>query len=264
MLGILFGSQSIQKILLFLFVNGQTYATQLHHALQTPLTPLQKALQRLEKGGVLCSFYEGKTRLYRFNPTYPLLEELELMLKKAYTLLPAAEKRLYYGASHPSIQGQNGSASHVEVLLRFWAQLATVCQLTCNVKNRSPEEQGQYSKGRGEVSVSSENDRTLIFHEKGVWQGGDNGEITFSNSYRWTLDRLGGVIALEHLRRGVEHAVFLFHLAPSGAHSLASVDSHLCGGDSYFGRIHFDKRSIRLHWRVIGPRKNGEIDTFYC
>ena len=63
-----------------------------------PLTPHQKALLRLEKGGVIISFCEGKTRLYRFNPAFPLFHELELLLKKAYHLLPAQEKKGYYVA----------------------------------------------------------------------------------------------------------------------------------------------------------------------
>lgn len=85
----------------------------------------------------------------------------------------------------------------------------------------------------------------------------------FSNVFRWTLDRKAGVISLEHLRRGLDRPVFLFHLAPSGIQSLSSVDSHLCGDDTYFGQIHFDLYAFRLNWRVIGPKKNEEIDYFY-
>ena len=110
------GNQNIQKILLFLFVNGKCYGTQLHRSLNTPLTPLQKALNRLEKGGLISSYYEGKTRLYQFNPGYPLLNELELLLKKAYTLLPADNKKAYYvikenpltTAPHPEIKAKIG------------------------------------------------------------------------------------------------------------------------------------------------------------
>ena len=88
-------------------------------------------------------------------------------------------------------------------------------------------------------------------------------KFEFSNVFRWTLDRSAGVISLEHLRRGADHPVFLFHLAPSSKHSLSSVDSHLCEGDAYFGQVHFDRYSLRLNWRVIGPKKNEEIDYYY-
>ena len=96
MLEALCGSQNIQKILIFLFVNNKCYGTQLHRALKTSLTPLQKALNRLEEGGIITSYFEGKTKLYQFNPAYPLLPELENLIKKAYTLLPAHEKKCYY------------------------------------------------------------------------------------------------------------------------------------------------------------------------
>src|SRR5689334_14503532 len=96
MLAALCGNRNIQNILLFLFVNGRCYATQLHKQLKTPLTPIQKALLRLETGGLVASYYEGKTRLYQFNAAFPLLQELEQLLKKAYTLLPPPEKKLFY------------------------------------------------------------------------------------------------------------------------------------------------------------------------
>ncbi len=96
MLEVLCGNKTVEKILIFLFVNGKCYGTQLHRLLKIALTPIQKALIRLEKGNLIISHYEGKTRLYQFNPAYPLLHELELLLKKTYTLLPACEKKEYY------------------------------------------------------------------------------------------------------------------------------------------------------------------------
>lgn len=86
------GNKNVQRILFFLFVNGKCYGSQLHKALKTSLTPLQKALSRLEKGGVIMSAYEGKTRMYQFNPSFPLLNELEPLLKKAYTLYSLLKK----------------------------------------------------------------------------------------------------------------------------------------------------------------------------
>ncbi len=103
MLEVLFGNQNVQRILIFLFVNERCYGTQLHRAFNAALTPIQKALNRLEKGGAIISYYEGKTRLYQLNPSYPLMEELEKLLKKAYTLLPVHQKKSIFC-------GQNRSA----------------------------------------------------------------------------------------------------------------------------------------------------------
>lgn len=263
MLEALCGNKNVQKILIFLFVNGKCYGTQLHRSFGTPLTPLQKALNRLEKGGLIISYYEGKTRLYQFNPSYPLMIELELLLKKAYTLLPAQSKKEYYvikeGVKTTSAYQENKA----QILLAFWEKLMSVTQLTFHAKTKSKEEKGWNGKGQGEVVIVKEGFNTLIFNEKGTWRGKQEGEVSFSNIFRWNLDRHAGVISLEHLRQGPNHPVFLFHLAPSGKHSLSSVDSHLCEADTYFGQIHFDRYSLRLNWRVIGPKKNEEIDYFY-
>ncbi len=260
MLEVLCGSKNVQKILIFLFVNSKCYGTQLHRLLNTPLTPVQKALLRLEKGGMIVSEYEGKTRLYRFNPAFPLLNELELLLKKAYTLLPPQEKKRYCFVKQINREEQ---AEKIQVLLSFWMRLAEVRELTFNARTRSEEEGGWNGKGKGEVIVAKEGEEVLIFTEKGSWQGKQGKEIDFSNVFRWTLDRNAGVISLEHLRRGINHPVFLFHLAPSSNRSLSSVDSHLCGGDAYFGQIFYDRHALRLNWRVIGPKKNEEIDYYY-
>jgi len=263
MLESLCGNKNVQRILLFLFVNGRCYGTQLHRSLKTSLTPLQKALNRLEKGGIITSYYEGKTRLYHFNPAYPLLAELELLLRKAYTLLPAHEKKDYYVVKEDHLKKSMNPESKIQVLLAFWEKLMNVRQLTFHAKSKSKEDRGWNGKGKGEVVVSREVGNILVFNEKGSWQGKQGKEVSFSNVFRWTLDRYAGVISLEHLRRGPDSPVFLFHLAPTGGHSLSSVDSHLCEGDTYFGQIQFDPHSLRLNWRVIGPKKNEEIDYYY-
>lgn len=263
MLEALVGSKTVQKILIFLFVNGKCYGTQLHQVLKTALTPLQKALIRLEKGGIVVSYYEGKTRLYQFNQGFALLPELEHLLRKAYTLLPANEKKKYYVAKESSVLRSAYSENKVDVLFSFWGKLALVQHLHFHAKTNTNEELGWNGKGRGEVSVTAEAGSVLVFKEKGSWQNQLGEEMNFSNTFRWTLDRQNGLIALEHLRLGANHPVFLFHLAPTGNQALSSVDAHLCSEDVYFGHIHFDAHSIRLNWRVIGPKKNENISYIY-
>jgi len=227
-----------------------------------PLTPIQKALDRLERGGLIGSYYEGKTRLYHFNPAYPLIHEVEQLLKKAYTLLPAHEKKNYYVVKDDLTPHLKPKESKIKILNTFWERLTNVNKLTFFANTKSREENGWQGRGAGEVMVVKEENK-LYFHEKGTWQNKEGEKTNFSNVFRWTIDRSAGVISLEHLRRGADHPVFLFHMAPSSSQSLSSVDSHLCGGDTYFGQIHFDQHSLRLNWRVIGPKKNEEIDYYY-
>ena len=251
------GNKNVQRILIFLFVNGRAYGAELQRAFKVSLTPLQKALERLERGGLLMSHYEGKTRLYRFNPAYPLLAELEQLVKKAYTLLSAEEKKAYY-VEAPRQDAHN----KFQTLLAFWDKLSAIGQVTFMANSQDP--QGWKGRGKGEVKVTRPSGNVLYFHEKGSWHNSEGKEVGFTNAFRWTLDRTACLISLEHLRRGPDHPVFLFHLAPSGHYSLASVDSHLCEGDTYFGQIHFNAHALHLNWRVIGPKKNEEINYYYA
>ena len=126
MLNGLCGNKNVQKVLLFLFVNGKCYGAQLHRLLKTPLTSLQNALNRLQRGRVIVSYCEGKTKIYLLNPGYPLIGELEHLLKKAYTLLPPQEKKLY-----SLVQLENVERRFQEPqLIAFWEKLKSVKQFT--------------------------------------------------------------------------------------------------------------------------------------
>ncbi len=96
MLEYLFGNPVIEKVLFFLLKNEKTYASELSKVFEIPLFSIQTALERLEKGGIIASYKEGRTRLYRFNPRFPMLQELISFLEKSYTFLPQNFRRKYY------------------------------------------------------------------------------------------------------------------------------------------------------------------------
>ncbi len=261
MLEVLFNQKNTGKILIFLFVNGKCYGTQIHRLLNIPLTPIQKILRRLENGGIILSEYAGKTKIFRFNPGFPLINELEQLLKKAYTFLSAQEKKAFYVAEEASIA--KPPESKVHILLDFWEKLSSVKHLTFNATSKSSQQKGWNGKGTGQVIVTKGPLQTLIFTEKGIWKGKVGPDVNFSNTFRWTLDRAAGVISLEHLRRGIDHPVFLFHLVPYSKCSLSSIHPHLCDGDAYFGQVDFDQYGLRLNWRIIVPKKNEFIEYFF-
>lgn len=259
MLDGLCGNKNIQKVLLFIFVNNKCYGTQLQRLLKTPLTSLQNALARLEKGRVVISYCEGKTKLYQLNPAYSLLNELELLLKKAYTLLSPQDKKLYSLVQQGSFAGKFQEPQ----LICFWNRLEAVKQFTRLTRSRFKDESGWNGQGKGAVLVNKFSDTVYIFHERGFWHVKQGQDISFSNTFRWRLDRDAGRISLEHLRFGPNQPVFLFHLIPTENNLLASVDSHLCKEDVYFATVPWDCHSIRLNWRVIGPNKNEEMENCY-
>ena len=96
MLESIFGSKVIEKILFYLLINNRCYGSKLSIVFEESLSPFQKGLDRLEAGGILVSFLEGKTRVYQFNPRYPFLSELKRFLEKAYEFLPTEVKERFY------------------------------------------------------------------------------------------------------------------------------------------------------------------------
>ncbi|NGX41619.1 MAG: hypothetical protein KR126chlam4_01462 [Candidatus Anoxychlamydiales bacterium] len=96
MLESIFGGKNIERILFFLLINQRCYGRQLSYIFQQALSPIQKTLDRLERGGIIISFLEGKTRMYHFNPRYPFLQELKKLLERAYMFLPQEFKNRYY------------------------------------------------------------------------------------------------------------------------------------------------------------------------
>jgi hypothetical protein len=88
MLAALFGSRSAERVLVFLLARGEGYATEIARFFRTDLYGVQKKLDGLEAGGILISRKVGRTRVYSFNPTYPLLNEVRALLRKALSFQP--------------------------------------------------------------------------------------------------------------------------------------------------------------------------------
>jgi len=221
--------------------------------LNAPLTPIQKALERLEREGILQSEFEGKTRYFSFNPSYPLLDELEALLKKAYTKLVPAERKNYYFV-------RNIPKPNKTLLEEVWKKLQATSQVTFRFRSRSHK----VGEGAGKVIATYDGNARCVFQESGSWLGLENQEFNFKNVFRWTLNRLDGMLTLEHLRFGVKNPVFLFHLVPAGEKTLESLHAHLCGEDTYFGQLNLEPPTLELTWRILGPKKNDEVRYTYA
>ena len=96
MLEALFGNPVIEKILFYLLINQKCYPSLLRRVFQVPLYSFQRALMRLERGGVIVNHKEGKTVIYQFNPRYPFLNEFKAFLTKAYDFFPKEIRDKYY------------------------------------------------------------------------------------------------------------------------------------------------------------------------
>ena len=83
MLEPLLGSKSRESVLVFIHARNEGYAREIARFFHTDLGQIQKQLNRLELAGILVSHQAGRTRLYIFNPSYPLLDELAALLDRA-------------------------------------------------------------------------------------------------------------------------------------------------------------------------------------
>ena len=92
MLASLFGSKGSEKVLIFITARGEGYAREISQFFDMDISTIQNQLDKFELGGILASITKGRTRLYTFNPRYPFLKELELLLNKALSFYPEDER----------------------------------------------------------------------------------------------------------------------------------------------------------------------------
>jgi len=93
MLELLLGSQTEEKVLMYLYCLDEGYPRQIARFSGAGLSAVQKQLGRLEAAGVVFSRLMGRTRIYQFNPRYPFLKELRALLAKALTFYPESQRR---------------------------------------------------------------------------------------------------------------------------------------------------------------------------
>jgi hypothetical protein len=101
------GSISCERVLVFLNARGEGYAREIAAFFSSSLAPIQKQLDKLEAGGVLASRTAGRTRLYTFNPRYPLLTELSALLEKSISFYDEElQQRLLLNRRRPRRRGK--------------------------------------------------------------------------------------------------------------------------------------------------------------
>jgi len=102
MIEALLGSVNKERVLFFIYARDEGYARDIARFFATDLSPVQKQLETLENGGILASRQAGRTRLYSFDPRYPLLDELKAFLAKAISFYPPEEQeRLLLARQRP-------------------------------------------------------------------------------------------------------------------------------------------------------------------
>lgn len=98
MIEIIVGNKTAEKVLLYMANYNECYAKGISTVFKVPLFSVQKQLLKFESGGILVSQLKGKTRMFYWNPRFPLRAELLVFLKRAIELLPESEQEKYFTA----------------------------------------------------------------------------------------------------------------------------------------------------------------------
>jgi predicted transcriptional regulator len=107
MLEPLLGSKGAEKVLIFITARTEGYAREISSFFEVDLYAIQNQLDKLELGGILASQTKGRTRMYTFDPRYPLLKELKALLDKALSFYPGEEQeRLVMNRRRPRRRGK--------------------------------------------------------------------------------------------------------------------------------------------------------------
>ena len=103
----IFGNETAERTLLALQNYGEGYARQIADLYGLSHSVVQKQLLRLERDGVLVSQLKGRTRVFTWNPRYPLRTELSALLEKALSLIPEKDRaRWFYSRKRPRRTGK--------------------------------------------------------------------------------------------------------------------------------------------------------------
>lgn len=99
--------ETVSKILLYIHKFNDSYTTEIANHFSMSQQTVRYQMERLEKSGVLISWFAGKTRLYRINPRYVLRKELNSLLEQALRYLPnELVSEFYLKRTRPRTKGK--------------------------------------------------------------------------------------------------------------------------------------------------------------
>ena len=108
MLEELLGSQTAEKVLLYIVAQGEGYSLEIAKSFKISNTQVLRTLSRYEQAEILVGQNQGRARLYSLNKRWFLAKELEALLKKALTQVPLDKQEQYFAKrSKPRKKGKS-------------------------------------------------------------------------------------------------------------------------------------------------------------
>jgi hypothetical protein len=93
----IFGNRTAEKILLYLLVYEEGYASAIADTFEdVSLSMAQNQLERFERASALVSRRLGRTRVFTWNPRFPFLAELRALIAKELEYLPRDQRERYF------------------------------------------------------------------------------------------------------------------------------------------------------------------------
>jgi DNA-binding transcriptional ArsR family regulator len=104
----LVGNLTGARVLAYLANYGEGYPAGIARTFGISASQVQKQLDRLEQGGILVQRPQGRTRVYTWNPRWPLRKELAALLQKCVMLAPEREAETYFRQlTRPRLKGKS-------------------------------------------------------------------------------------------------------------------------------------------------------------
>ncbi len=95
-LSTIFGSEAAKQTLLYIQNYEKGYAAEIAETFEVSSSMIQKQLNKFEEAGVLVASDLGRTRVFEFNPRYPVLKELKALLSGLLALQSKEDTKKYF------------------------------------------------------------------------------------------------------------------------------------------------------------------------
>ena len=103
----LFGTKTRTNTLLVIHMLGETHASEVARVLEISLSQAQKAIESLERAGVVVGAAEGVARRVRISPRFIVAEELKTLLDKMAQMDTPLQHRLAQLRRRPRRSGKS-------------------------------------------------------------------------------------------------------------------------------------------------------------
>ena len=102
----LFGTKTRSDTLLVIHMLGETHASEIARVLEISLSQAQKAIESLERAGIVVGAEEGRARRVRVSPRLLIADELKALLAKLAQFDVPLQQRLAETRRRPRRSGK--------------------------------------------------------------------------------------------------------------------------------------------------------------